>query len=377
MIWLDRGRVMADMAPPDALKAYEDAIRVQEEARLRKKTLDALSQTLTPTTASGRDDVLLVEIAARRPPAAGPTHFSRISLRREGGIAVDAPLAGEVTRASSLVTEGTAWGEPAEWNGRMSRAMLHYGSPYHKVAVLFHAPRLEASAAAGALMLDFDYRASVPVALDTRIFLNGRLIAEDVLPPSLNEWSTHVGIVTPGAVPPGAELSSGDVGTGAVVVRGARLLGGPQLLPSFVLEHGEPARLEIDCDVVDPSLVGPVEVGVSILRAGVETACRFFTRELIFDGTACPHATVTLDLSENWLGAGVYTITIMFARDGYAGRAAHRFFSTSPDVYTCIRDVLEFEVRADNLFARGTPILARGTWRVAERSSPQERSRAS
>ncbi len=371
MIWLDRGRVMADMAPPDALKAYEDAIRLQEEARLRKKTLDVLSRAQTGTE-RGSDDTLLVEVVARKPPAEGPTHFSRIALRREGGIVIDAPLVEEGGRSSSLVTEATAWSEPTEWNGRRVRSMLHFGSPYHKIAVLFRAPRLSASAAAGMLAVEFEYGANVENALDVRAFVDGRLLAEHSLPPSASRWSTHIATLTP-AVSQGLELFTGsEIGTGAVRVRAVRLLGGPDLKPVWVLQHGEPARFEIDCDVVDPSLNGRIEVGVSILRGGVETACRLFTRDLVFDAKARPYATVSLDVAENWLGTGVYTITVMFTRDGYAEQQTHRFFSTSQDVFMCVRDVLEFEVRGGNLFARGTPILARGRWGIAGRSASSD-----
>jgi len=369
MIWLDRGRVMADMTPPDALKAYEDAIRLQEEARLRKKTIDVLSRAHgAPEIAS--DDTVLVEIAARQPPAAAPTHFSRIALRREGGVAIEAPIVGAGERSSSLVSEGTAWGDATEWNGRTVRSMLHFGSPYHKVAVLFRAPRLAASAAAGMLTLEVDYGADIEVELKVRAFFNGRPLSEHVLPPSPSQWSSHVERLTPGTMSQGSELfNTPEIGTGAVLLREVRLFGGAELKPTFVLEHGQPARLEIDCDVADPSLAGRVEIGVSILRAGVETACRFFTRDLIFDARGCPHPTVSLELSETWLGAGTYTITVMFMRDGYAAQDAHRFFSTSPDVFMCVRDVVEFEVRGGNLFARGTPVLARGNWRIHERDA--------
>lgn len=372
MIWLDRGRVMADMAPADALKAYEDAIRVQEEARLRKKTLDVLSRAGAGTTRAG-EDTLLVEIVAQKRPAAGPTHFSRIALRREGGVAIEAPIAGGENPSSSLVSEATAWSEPIEWNGRVARSMLHFGSPYHKVAVLFRAPKLSGSAAAGALALEVEYGAGVEVALNVRAFLNGRALADHPLPPSPLRWSSHVETLKPGAISQGSELFVGsEVGTGAVRVRAVRLFGGRELTPTFVLEHGQPARLEVDCDLVDPNLPAAMEIGVSILRAGVETACRLFTRELTFDARACPHPTVSLELPENWLGTGVYTITLMFTRDGYAEQEAHRFFSTSQDVFMCVRDVLEFEVRGGNLFARGTPVLARGRWRIQERRKASE-----
>jgi ABC-type polysaccharide/polyol phosphate transport system ATPase subunit len=369
MIWLDHGRVMVDLAPPDALKVYENSIRLQEEQRLRKKAAAALRQA-AGAAADARSDVLLVEIAAHQPPAAAPAYFSRISVQQKGEVLAEAPFGAQATsERASLVSEGTAWSAPIEWDGRATRSLLQYGSPFHKVAVVFYAPGLEASARSGELTLDIDYATPAPVALDLRAFLNGRDVNLGALPPASNGWTSHRARIEPDApLTHDSRSMTSPIGTGAMVIRNARLID-EDGRETYVLQHGRPARLEIDFEVIDPALAGPVGVGVAILRGGVETACRFFTCELCFDGQRAPHGTIEMSVRENWLGVGAYSLTVMLTRDGYAERSGHTFFAISPDVYACVRDLLEFEVRGGNLFATGTPVLARGEWTMRPRQT--------
>jgi len=361
MIWIDQGRIMADLAPAETLKVYENSIRIQEEQRLRRKATLAV-QPMTAVAAANKPDILIVEFTANGPPVAGPTHFSRIALNRGGVSIAEAPLvAGGNTAGASLVTDGTVWSEPLAWMGRDARSMLHYGSPFHKVAVLFRSPGLETAVAGGELTLEVDYGAAVPVLLDVRAYLNGRGVSLGSLPPAEGSWTSCTKPLVADGPPPDAALSAGRIGTGAIVIHGGRLID-EHGHESMILQHGRPVRFEFDYEVVDPNLVGPVEVGVSILRGGVETACRLFTSDLHFDGRNAPRGTVEMSVMENWLGTGSYSLTVMLTRAGYAAQPAHVFFSISPDVFTCIRDLIEFEVRGGNLFATGTPVLARGEW---------------
>lgn len=363
MIWIDQGRIMVDLAPAETLKFYENSIRIQEEQRLRRKA--TLAAQPVAVVGTNEPDVLIIEFVASPAPAAGPTHFSRIALHREDTLIAEVPLDGTGSRPdAALVTDGTNWSEPEAWLGRDARSMRHFGSPFHKVAVLFRAPGLAASAASGELTLDVDYGSAVPVTLDVRAYLNGRGVSLGPLPPAAGEWKSYKRKVTsqgPGAldIAPAADK----VGTGAIVIRGCRLIDehGEE---SLLLRHGSPVRFEFDFEVTDPNLAGPVEVGVSILRGGVETACRLFTSELHFDGRNTPRGTVAMSVKENWLGTGSYSVTVMLTRAGYAEQPAHVFFSISPDVFTCVRDLIEFEVHGGNLYATGTPILAGGLWAI-------------
>ncbi len=371
MIWLDQGRVMVDLPPADALKVYEESVRLQEEARLRKKTVESIRRVAVSSDGAARD-TLIIEVAAAPPPAAGPTYFARVALYRGDDCLAEAPLVAQPSGdAASLVAEGTAWGDAGEWHGRQARPMRHFGSPFHKVAVAFSAAGLAEGVRSGALEVRLEYGAEVPVGLTLRAFLNSRSLRAITLPPVVGGWAEHRAAVEEGDEPAFDQAASGaSIGTGAIVIRDARLVD-EHGASTFVLQHGRPARLEVDYDIADPALAGPVGVGVAILRGGVETTCRLFTPDLSFDGRRLPRGTIELSIPENWLGTGKYSLTVMLTKQGYADRTGHVFYAISPDVYTCVRDVLWFEVRGGNLFATGTPVLARGTWSTRARQTEE------
>ena len=76
IIWIDRGRVLMDGDGPVVIKAYEDSIRQQEEARLRLRK----QQRLDANRSSASEHSLLeIQSAGNRPPAA-PVFFARIEV---------------------------------------------------------------------------------------------------------------------------------------------------------------------------------------------------------------------------------------------------------------------------------------------------------
>jgi ABC-type polysaccharide/polyol phosphate transport system ATPase subunit len=361
MIWIDRGQVMADLEPAETLKLYENSVRLQEEQRLRAKAVNRARQSDNSMPNAGD---LILEFSVRTPPMAGPIYFSAIELSRNGQTLGRAPLAEAASGSASLVTSGMAWGDVIEWQGKRARMMRHFGSPFHKVGVLFRGDDLEAGLPTKQLAIKIEYGGPVEVAVDAIAYLNGRTISLGTLTVSPTGWSCYQksldsedrgnDVIAP---------TSANIGTGAIVIGSARLIDeyGQE---SLILKHGRPATFEFDFRVADPDLAGPVGVGIAVLRNGVETACRFFAPDLVFDGRNAPCGTVSISVPENWLGTGSYSITVMLTRAGYADRTDHVFFSINPDVYACVRDVLEFQVLGGNLFATGTPLLARGNWSV-------------
>lgn len=137
MIWIDRGRMLIDADPATVMRAYQDSIREQEERRLRTKALVRAGYDETTTR-------LLLDIQSvgnQAPPA--PLHVSRISLLVRGVQIASVPLgadADEPGASARIVAEGSNWGEPGQFQGRLSRALNDHGSPFHKATVAFDLP---------------------------------------------------------------------------------------------------------------------------------------------------------------------------------------------------------------------------------------------
>jgi ABC-type polysaccharide/polyol phosphate transport system ATPase subunit len=138
MMWIDRGRLLIDADPATVMRAYEDSIREQEERRLRAKALGQGARGAGPVRR------LLVDIqSARNQAPKSPLYLARLSILVGGVQVASAPLgeqAFEATDGAALVREGSNWGDPEQWEGRLARPLRAYGSPFHKVTAAFDLP---------------------------------------------------------------------------------------------------------------------------------------------------------------------------------------------------------------------------------------------
>lgn len=370
MVWLERGKIVADLPSSETIKLYEDAVRLQEEQRLRKKSLAAIRRSLEDAGEEALT-VLTVDVAFANPQPVGPVYVSRIAVTENGRTLaeIEPATAGSSSTAARLITEGTAWGEVTEWNGRPCRALLPFGSVFGRVAVAFSLAGLNA-ARQGQLQVEVEVGAAALTEIRVGVMIEAAEMS--VHHATVDEaWQIVTRSVSAQGVPASAVVRS-MIGTGAVVLLAARVFDDAGQ-PSPWLTHGRPATLEFDYEIRDPKLTGPLDVAVSILRGGVETACRFFTRDLQFDGEGARQGTIRMHLPSVMLGVGAYSVIVMVARLGYADEEGHVFYSINPGVYACVRDILEFEVRGGNLFATGTPVVAPASWDQRRLTAEAER----
>jgi ABC-type polysaccharide/polyol phosphate transport system ATPase subunit len=364
LIWVDRGRILMDGAGPLVIKAYEDSIRQQEEVRLRIKKQERL-KALARDRQVGRRAHLLFEIsAADGRPLDAPVYFSRIALTAGGSEVASVSLGPDSfadERASHLQREGSSWGDAVEWEGRSSRPMRNFGGSFHKVAgVLAVDVDVESSAD---LQLEFDYWTEATGALAVQCFLDKRVLAAAQVTLSTRAWTRHAAAVrftaTDGAASP--LNTTGVHGSGAIVVDGARVVDA-EGRETQSLRHGEPVTFQIDFNVIDPTLRERSQVVVALHRDGVQDVCRWISRDLMFDGAACPRGTAELHIPRLLLTDGDYSVTILVAREGYYDREQTQFFTINKDVYYCASRMFDIVVRGAGLIGSGTMSVAEGEW---------------
>jgi len=375
MIWIDRGRVIFDAEPLVTLKAYEDSVRTQEEARLRKKTLDQLERRATRG-----EEMLLLEFAAlNNLPQPGPVWFRRVELF-EGDISLGhLPLKGrEASERAGLVRNETCWGDEGVWCGSVARPLQNYGSSFHKVAGFIHVADLQQRLEQGVLRVEVEYGAEQPSMIAARLFAGEREVLFEQLPFDHHGWLRRNLSVDPAASASSSALinRSGHYGNGGISIEAVDLADG-QGRSTRSLRHGARAVLSFDYRLMDPAISECADIIVAVLREGVETSCRFFTRDLRFDATTAGRGRVELKIERLGLGAGKYSLTLLIARQGYVDRSDHKFFSINPDVFVCIRDLLEFEVTARTIVAQGTPYVAQGQWSFRNVSAERSEGRPS
>lgn len=191
MIWIDRGRVLIDADPPTVMRAYEDAMREQEERRLRQKALKASAER----GEKARKERVIVEIQTRnnQPPAA-PVWISRLQLLRDG-----APIASlrfgddafQDTEGGKLIAEGTSWSDPQLVDGRLARSLRTHGSAFHKVSGIFELGNV-GDLDPHTLSVGIDYICNEHMSVKTSLSAADWRLDLGLLPDSNGQWIEHV-----------------------------------------------------------------------------------------------------------------------------------------------------------------------------------------
>ena len=375
LIWLEKGKVVFDGDPKDAVKAYEDSIRLQEETRLRSKSLLALKRDQGPV--DRRSPTVHVEVALPDgSPIEAPVWFGAVRLLSGGEEVGALPVTADVADNGALDREGTCWGDVAEWGGKPARAMQDFGSPFHRVAgtiLLSEAGPFEPRS----LTLALDWGADVPVELTVSCRTDQYLVARHTVPLGGHQWE-HLELALGDDVAGATAVESSPeraavFGTGRIRITLAKLLDSSGL-ETFNFWHGDPFTLQMDYEVRDPELDEYCDIAVSILRAGVDTACRVFTRSLAISYQSAQTGTIEVTIERLMLGPGPYTINIQIATNGYYDRAAagagQLFFSINPDVHVAIRELTDFSVKAQTAVPEAAAWVANGTWALLEAAPP-------
>ncbi len=365
LIWLEKGKVVFDGDPKDAVKAYEDSIRLQEESRLRSKSLLALKRDQGPVDRRSR--TIHLEVASPDgSPIDAPVWFGAVRLfagRDEVGAL---PITSAAAGNGALDVEGTCWGEVGVWGGNPARAMRDFGSPFHRVAGTIALPEASAPEPSG-LTLSLDWGAEVPIDLMVSCRLDQRLVARHAVTIGGHQWEHLELALVDGADGANAVETAPDraavFGTGRIRITSAELLDASGL-ETFNFWHGDPFTLRMNYEVRDPDLDENCDIVVAILRGGTDTACRVLTRSLRLSFADSRSGTIELLLERLMLGSGIYSASVMVARNMYYQGEGHLFYSINPDVHVCIRDLIEFSVKAKSILADGTAWVADGTWRL-------------
>lgn len=358
LIWIDRGRVLMDGDGPLVIKAYEDSVRQQEEARLRLRKQHRAQEA---ASGSGSAPIVIEILSAENRPLAAPVYFSRIELV-SGGRRHTLPLdvtAFDERRPGHLQKEGAAWSEPLLHEGRQSRALLNYGSPFHKVAGVVTLPNGLAADA----HLEIDYRSTDVFQAVVRLFDGNRVRELGLLAGEPGSWQTWTSAarLKPSDAPPRAVNATGVHGTGAITITAIATLDEAGNEVHF-FPHGSPFELQLRFQINQPDLVERPQVLIAFHKDGIQDVCRLITRDLLFDVTAGRRGEVRLRIPHLWLGAGSYTVTVMVARPRYYDEEQTQYFSLNPGVYACHSRALEIVVTGGGAVAAGTVMIGDGEW---------------
>jgi lipopolysaccharide transport system ATP-binding protein len=363
MIWLEKGKVLFDGDPKDAVKAYEDSIRLQEEARLRSKSMLALQRDQDESKRPS--EVVQVEVASPDGrPIDAPVWFGSVRLLERQNEVAALPLFAEPV-TSSLDLEGTCWGDVCEWQGSPALQMKNFGSPFHKVGGTLIPPARRDDMTD--LSVAFVWGADTPVDLMVSCRMGQHLVARQNVTIGGRQWERFELRLVHGADGGGTVEEPVEraavFGTGRIYISGAKVLDAAGH-ETFNFWHGDGFRLLFDYEIRDPNLDENCDIAVSIQRGGVETACRVFTRSLHLSYADATRGTIEMKLDRLMLGAGAYSITVQIARNGYYDLEGHLFYTINPDVHAAVRQVVDFIVNTRGVVAESTSWVADGNWAI-------------
>jgi ABC-type polysaccharide/polyol phosphate transport system ATPase subunit len=364
VIWIDRGQVLMDGGGPSVVKAYEDSVRQQEEHRLRLRKQASLRELARHAERAEWAHVL-VEIASRgNKPLASPVYFSALGFEIDRVVAATIPLDRVATDdpAGSHVDEQTGcWGPPSEWQGRISRPFLNYGSSFRKATAVFAVPR-SALRSQGTQAVAMSFWSDSPADLSVRCYLDGVAVEGEAPAPEAGRWVEFRSIVGRTERPSLSHTlnTSGIHGSGAIAIRSLAFEGwdGEE---TDSLVHGRPARLRIDYRVVDPAFDASVQAVVAFKKDGVHDVSRIIGRGLRLSAGR-PLGSLTVSLPRVELTDGRYGVTVLIAADGYYDREQWQFFSINPEVYACASNALDVGVGGAGLVGSGTVSVSEGQW---------------
>ena len=365
VVWFDRGRVLMDGDGAMVVKAYEDSIRQQEEHRLRMKKQQRLQELASAADAASRIEHVTFEIASRDGrPQAGPLYLGDVALVVDGERVAAWPMDGDAfnaARGTHLEREGSSWGEATTWQGRLSRPMLNYGSPFHKVGGVFAVSERTLVTAVEPLTCIVEYASPEPCDLSLRMFVRGEELPLGSLAHGSTGWTKHVATAQRDGSATRSVNVSGVHGTGAVVVKGARFVSEDGEEQHF-LQHGAPTRLDIDYAILQPNLDECCQVVVAIHKDGIDDVCRYITRDLRFEAARGTTGVIRLTIPKLTLTDGTYAITLMITKAGYYDSDQSVFYSINPSVYCCVSRLFDVSVVGSGLIGSGTRHVLEGIW---------------
>jgi ABC-type polysaccharide/polyol phosphate transport system ATPase subunit len=370
IIWIDQGRVKGDGPATEMLKAYENSIRLQEDARQKQKLALAFRRDVGRTAHPA-----FIEIRARNnEPASSPVYFSEATLRFEQHDVRTLPLLTAENGSTPLgsgyaaqIMPHAPWGAPVEIDGRMTRPWNNFGAVEHKAGFVIFPRDENAAAALGKATLSFTVHANAAVDADVVYvspegaeFILHRLLTEPL------QWQT-VSVALDSAAPATSvaqiDGGRGRQGSGRVILYGFEMRN-EEKQSTFVFEHGRPATLSMDYRINDTLLDERCQIIIAFRRNGVEDIARLMGKNIRFDAGAAKNGRVECNLTPLRLGAAKYKIAVMVAKENYFDQHNGLFYSINPDVYDVHSECMEIEVvDRGNAFSVGTGCVIDGAWR--------------
>lgn len=364
MIWIDRGRMVADGASAEVLKAYEASIKLQEEERLRQLTL--LSWQAPAGQGKDQESLCLFFQVVPENRVAMQENLPVAALRLTcGGKVVDeidirnGKSSGRGGSALLLDTEQGNWGEAYCADGLWLRDFRRFGSIFQRAPFVFSIPR---SFEQSKLDLEMDIIDACrhhyfieTFSQDGRTLCSALNLAGNNLlktigiPVDLSSLPANAGRQQMLGLKSHSNLAASGEFTGNRRLRidAVSMYDGAGS-EAYIIPPLSDMDIRIAFGVEDKNLAGNFTCLVGILKDGCAPITRLIADRLHIEAADGPSQEVVVRLRPILLGPGQYSLTVGLFEEDYFSDNSRRHIASSSMVMDLRRNAFQFEISCGN-----------------------------
>lgn len=365
MIWIDNGAIEFDGKPSDILKIYENSIRIQEEKRLRKKTMHLLQ-----TQSSNNQKALVFEIKPKDGFLSDLMYFShfKLVLPHHNKLTISLDSEADMDSLSGLITVDNTWGAVQTYRNKTAIVMKNYGACGQKISFYFRLNEAQyQELLRQKISLQLEVSAGFATPLQLNAYLDDHEMSTTFQYDEINSWQTVTLPIVLHKSQARHNISLAALGSNAVTLKTMKALDRNQQ-ETHVLNTHDAITFEFELQINDPT-IQQVDILFSLKRNGVDTMARYYVNSLDLSSTKLN--TVSLFIDKLGLGEGEYTVALLIAKSGYLLSNPTKFYSLNPDVYYGGRDLYSLSIFAAVFMEKNTAWITEGEWKVNYDDTPK------
>lgn len=386
MVWIDRGQIVQDYACDFVVKAYEASIRLQEEERLRQRTL-SYAKRLKKSGESDNNSLFCQVVTRNRVPLNQNLTFYGIKLLNGDGVIDEISMKTgesiEKNTGSHLILKDGAgnWSDACEKEGTWHRDFQPFGSIFQRAPFVFNL-KSDASELKDDLSIeidlfdDTDHSCYLEVYTDAgytsceNLGLKGTMERRKI-PLCLSSILNNDGNARKPQVfglesqkdiaESGSHFGNKRLAIDSVTIEDG---GGAERL---VFEPNETMTIIIRFSILDPTYAGKPTILASIHKEGIKLSTRIISQDLqVYNNSSTKHRKVSIRLKPALLGPGTYSITVGLYEHNYFEECQGMHFATNNMVMDVCKHAIHFEIKSERIHFYLLDYIQPAEWTIEE-----------
>lgn len=370
MVWIDRGRIIQDGQCDSVVQAYEASIRLQEEERLRQKTIISINNNINPQKPDLTTAYFQL-VTENRGPVEKNLPIHSIKLRDDDRIIDEICMKRGASMDSTpftglVLTEGESnWGNPYERNGKWFRDFQTFGSIFQRAPFIF---KLDGNNQPCSKKLTIEISVLDTIKQPCYLELHG--LNDQTLCHSIEflgdnlerTYSVSFGIdmmdnsrsyQRPEVI--GLESQKNIVeagkqfGSKRLVIQSVSIID-DEGQNRLIFKPNENLDIEINFQVIDPNFNEKPTMMIALHREGATIATRLISQKFLVNKKNDGNDIYSVKVKQRpcLLGPGVYSVVIGLYEQDYFKKCHGRHFAENQMVLDKLNNASHFEIKSRN-----------------------------